>query len=242
MYWENLTTKSFQEQVLGQINTALLPVGSVEAHGQHCPLGTDNLAPTYFCRQLEERYPDRVLVLPAIPYGHTWDLAGFAGTLSIGAETLTHYVRDVGRAVGRWGITRLVVVNGHGGNIGPITAAMEDIADDGVLVVLVNWWLDFSADILTVVQSQGHAGEDETSVMLAIAGPLVNQADASFNPYRPRYRMKGRGLEQQLLRHATTGDGRSATREKGEEIVERVMQRLSQLLEDLWADRLFDRI
>jgi creatinine amidohydrolase len=241
MYWDALTTKDFRDQVLDKIDTAILPVGSVEAHGQHCPLGTDNFAPWHFASELERRLPERLLVLPAIPYGHTWELANFAGTLSVPADAFSRYVAEVGKAVLTWGIRNLILMNGHGGNTPALNGVMEEIAEHGGRAVLVNWWIDYSQDILTVTEGQGHAGEDETAVMLAVAGPLVKMEDASFNPYRAKYKVKETGLHDKNLRHATTGDGRGGTKAKGEKIIELVTGRLVELLEDVWADNLFVR-
>lgn len=241
MYWERITTKQFRDQVVGKIDTAILPIGSVEAHGQHCPLGTDNIAPYHFAQLLEERFSEQIIVLPSVPYGHTWDLAEWPGTLSVSNEAFSHYVASVGKSVAGWGIRNVLLMNGHGGNIGALTGAMEEIAESGARVVLINWWMDYKDDILTIVGGQGHAGEDETSVMLAIAEPWVHMEDASYNPFVPRFRVKAVGIASQSLRHATTGDGRPATREKGHQIIDVVLARLTQLLEDLWADRLFDR-
>lgn len=241
MYWDQLTTKTFRETVLGHIDTAILPIGSVEAHGQHCPLGTDNLAPWAFCQALEARFPDKLLVLPAIPYGHTWELANFAGTISVASEVFSRYVAEVAKSAMMWGVRRIILMNGHGGNTAPLNQAMEDIAEHGGQAVLINWWIDYKDDILTVTQGQGHAGEDETSVMLFIAGPLVKMEDASYNPYRPKYRMRAVGMHDKNLRQATTGDGRLATVIKGEKIVELCTARMVELLEDLWADNLYLR-
>ncbi len=241
MYWDQITTKNFLEEVVGHCDTAILPVGSIEAHGQHCPLGTDNMAPGYFAAQLERVYHDRVLILPAVPYGYTPDLSAWPGSLSVSASVLQQYVAEIGQGVAQWGVKNLILLNGHGGNIGALQAAMDRIAQEQMRVVLVNWWLDFSKQILTITQGQGHAGEDETSVMLQVAPQWVHMEDASFNPFRPRYRIKGPGIQNKSLRHATTGDGRLGTREKGEKIVELVLKELSLLLERLWVDDLFDR-
>ncbi|WP_028962327.1 creatininase family protein [Sulfobacillus thermosulfidooxidans] len=241
MYWDQITTKNFLEHIIGHYDTAILPTGSVEAHGQHCPLGTDNMAPWYFAEQLENTYSDRILILPPVPYGHTPDLSVWAGTISVSASVFQQYVAEIGIGAAQWGIKNLILLNGHGGNTPALQAAMEQIAQENVRVVLVNWWLDFSQQILTITTSQGHAGEDETSVMLAIAPDLVHMDDASFNPFRPRYRIKGPGINDKSLRHATTGDGRLGTKEKGERIAAVVVQELSQLLERLWNDDLFER-
>lgn len=239
MYWERLTSKTFQEQVVNHIDTAILPTGSVEAHGMHCPLGTDNIAPAEFAARLEALFPERVLVLPVVPYGHTWDLAQWPGTISVSNRAFSQYVAEVGVNASRWGIRNLILMNGHGGNVGALQEAMESMAEAGMRAVMVNWWLDYSQDILTVTSGQGHAGEDETSVMLAMAGNWVKMEDATFNPFQPKFRVKAIGIQDKVLRHATTGDGRLGTKEKGEKIIELVVSRLSRMLEDLWRDDLF---
>ena len=204
MYWEQMTTRQF-EAAMGKVSTAILPTGTVEAHGFHCPLGTDNIAPAELARRLERRHPDELLVAPAVPFGHSWDLEEWPGTLSIPAAALENYVAEVGLAMSRWGIRHLILVNGHGGNNGAL----------------------------------GHAGEDETSVMLALAPSAVEMAHAGVNPYRPKFRFKDQAARKTVLRHAVTGDGRHGTREKGERILELVEARLEQMLQDLWADQLF---
>ncbi len=242
MYWDQITTKNFLEHIVGHYDTAILPLGSVEAHGQHCPLGTDNIAPWHFAQQLEKTYSERLLILPPVPYGYTPDLSVWTGTISVSASALQAYVAEVGRGICQWGIKNLILLNGHGGNIAALQLAIDQIAQENVRVVLVNWWLDFSQQIRTIAEGQGHAGEDETSVMLAIAPGLVHMEDASFNPFRLRYRVKGAGVGDQALRHATTGDGRVGTKDKGEKIIAIVVQELSHLLERLWNDDLFDRV
>ncbi len=241
MYWDQITTKRFREEIMGRIDTAILPTGSVEAHGQHCPLGTDNMAPWFFAKKIEQQFPQRVLILPPVPYGHTPDLQVWPGTLSVSGDAFRRYVADIGRGVAAWGLKNLILLNGHGGNTPALQGAMEDIAAEEMQVVLVNWWLDYRKQILKITAGQGHAGEDETAVMLAIAPSLVHMEDASFNPFKLRYRMKGPGLSDKSLRHATTGDGRLASSEKGAQIAGMVQNELITLLEDLWADHLFDR-
>lgn len=239
MYWDQVTSRRFAE-IMPDAQTVLLPTGTVEAHGMHCPLGTDNFAPAALARVLEERHPDEVLVAPAIPYGHSWELEDWPGTLSIPARALEQYVAEVGKAMIRWGMRDIVILNGHGGNNGALGHAAEAIADVGGRVTITNWWLDYSREIRTVTQGQGHAGEDETSVMLALHPQWVDMEHAVFNPQRPKYRVKDRAARQITLRQAVTGDGRGGTGAKGQRILELVADGLDRLLQDLWAESLFE--
>ena len=239
MYWEQLTTRRFAEE-MPAVHTVLLPTGTVEAHGLHGPLGTDNYHPAALASRLEARHPERLLVAPAIPYGHSWELEEWPGTLSIPAEAFQQYVAVVGLSMLRWGMRDIVIINGHGGNTGALSHAAEAIADAGGRVVITNWWLDFSQEIRTVTGGQGHAGEDETSVMLALHPTWVEMDHAVFNPKRPKYRVKDRPHRQVTLRNAVTGDGRAGTSEKGERILNLVVDGLDALLGDLWSGELFE--
>ncbi|MHB9146788.1 MAG: creatininase family protein [Symbiobacteriia bacterium] len=185
---------------------AILPVGTMEAHGMHCPLGTDTLIPEHLASRAEALRPDLLLVLPPVAFGHSWDLSGFPGTLDVAAETLTAYVADIGRSLVRWGIKDIILLNGHGGNAGALGIATERIADAGGRVALVNWWLDYSKQILTVCEGQGHAGEDETATMLAVNERLVNMAEASVNWAHPIVRIRETGIGTKAFKNAVTGD------------------------------------
>lgn len=241
VYWQNLTTKAFSERVVGFADTVVVPVGSISAHGLHLPLGADNFAPEALCQRLEAKHPERIVIAPTIAYGHAWDLARWPGTLSISGRLVADYAAEVGRTMAAWGMRHVVFMNGHAGNIGPLTDAMERIAELGCRVLLINWWLDFSAEIDGVVSEQGHAGEAETSILLAVREDLVYMADARSNPYRRQgVKITSQDMGEKAFRHAMIGAAQSATRAKGTAILERVDERLVQILEDVWADRLFD--
>lgn len=205
---------------------ALLPVGTMEAHGMHCPLGTDTLIPEHLAARAEALKPELLLILPPVAYGHSWDLGVYPGTLDVAPETLAAYVSDIGRSLVRWGVHDIILLNGHGGNVSSLSIAAEHIAEAGGRVALVSWWLDYSRQILTVTDGQGHAGEDETSVMLAVNEKLVNMAEAGVNWSHPIARIRELNIGLKSLRGAVTGDATLATREKGERIVDLVAQEL----------------
>src|SRR5579871_1533603 len=75
--YSDLTWPELREAVKRQ-PVVLLPVGSVEDHGPHLPLDTDNFMPTAICRDTAARIPDEALVMPTVPYGFNWRRVGFA--------------------------------------------------------------------------------------------------------------------------------------------------------------------
>jgi creatinine amidohydrolase len=175
-----LTSAQVAELLTGQrVPVLLLPVGAVEPHGPHAPLGTDQLISDGMCARAADRLADdpslRVLVLPPISYGVTEFAAAFPGCVSIGAGTLRALVLDVCRALAAQGLRRIVVVNNHF-EPAHVTALREATAEAGVA------YLDLvrrrNAERLTEEFRTGscHAGQYETSLVLADRPDLVDTA------------------------------------------------------------------
>lgn len=232
MYLMNLSMDTFQDK-LASVRTAILPVGMVEAHGRHCPLGTDMLIPRRFMELVEEAAGERVFIAPEVPYGHSWNLAPFPGTLNLPSHVFEEYVYHIGLELKRWGIDRLMIFNGHGGNIPSLQIVMERLADHGMTVMVINWWKDFAQEILTVCQGQGHGGEDETSLVLAIDEGLVDMSKAGNYQRKMRVMAAWPGMEKDTLPFGQTGNATLAAKEKGEEIFRRILPELLDLLEQL---------
>jgi len=231
---EELTWPDF-EAVKGKVRTVLLPVGSVEAHGKHLPLGTDVFAPVEICRRVEELLKRKgidVLVAPPIWYGHSFSLNVYSGTVNVRASAFRDYVREVMRELADEGFERIVLLNGHGGNVYPLVEAGEELVEEreNVEVWLINWWIDFRDEIFRVCDSQGHAGEDETSVILAIRPELVRMdaAEGRKVKYGIRIIKKDMGFEE--LPGAINDDPKGASAEKGEKILEAVSRRIAGMI------------
>lgn len=226
MYLENYTSDGF-DRAKGRAKLVVLPVGSVEAHGRHLPLGTDIFSPRLFCRKLEEAMGDRIWIAPEIPYGQSPDLKAYPGTVHVPSEVLGRYIFWVARSFLENGLKKLVFLNGHGGNVTALNLAAEKLVPLGMEVMTVSWWLDYAADIVAITGGQGHAGEDETSVMLYYDASLVHMEQAAANFARPAVRsirFPDRG--KRLMVGAMTGDATKATRGQGERIVKAVTGRL----------------
>ncbi|MGY1705256.1 mycofactocin biosynthesis peptidyl-dipeptidase MftE [Geodermatophilus sp. SYSU D00697] len=135
----------------------LVPLGAVEQHGHHLPLGTDT---TVACAVAEAAADalDGVLLAPALAYGASGEHEDFPGTISIGTEALTGLLVEYGRSACRW-VGRLVLVNGHGGNLDALRTAIGLLRSEGRDVA----WFPCG-----VPDADAHAGRTETSLVLHV--------------------------------------------------------------------------
>jgi mycofactocin system creatininase family protein len=193
----------------------IVPVGSVEQHGPHLPLDTDTRIASAVARSVADRLADRNesnwALAPAIGYGASGEHEGFAGTVSIGTSALRLLLVEFGRSASQW-VKRLVFVNGHGGNVEALAAAVAllryERRDAG--------WCS-----CTAVNADAHAGHTETSVLLHIS-PTDVWADERLPGNReplvqllPQMRQGGVAAVSEL---GVLGDPTTATAEEGERI------------------------
>lgn len=239
MYMLNMNMDQFVEKAK-TVDMIILPIGMTEAHGHHCPLGTDVIIPRKLLEMVELELGEKIIIAPEVPYGHSWGLAPYAGTIDIPPGVFEEYVYHIGLGFLKWGFKNVVLFNGHGGNIPSLTTVMERLADQGLTVMLINWWKDFAQEILSVCEGQGHAGEDETSAVLAIDPSLVDMDKANTNWNRAVANIRYKGMQQITMKHAQTGDATKATIEKGQAILEMVAQRVVELLKKLDSGELIE--
>lgn len=224
MYLHRIRSGAYDEAT-SRVEAVIVPVGSHEAHGPHCPLGTDSMIPERLCADLEARLGDRVAVAPAIHYGYTPYLAAFPGTVSIEAETLTALYAEVGSALGARGKKPVIFMNGHGGNIPMLTVACERIGRSGVVAAAISWWATFSSDIRGIC-TQGHAGEDETSLVLALDESLVDMRSAGRHLRRSFLSpLSGPGTGEARFPDAMNGDAAAASAETGRRLYAMLLER-----------------
>lgn len=162
--------------------TVILPLGATEQHGPHLPLGTDTFRAMALADRLAEILPD-ALVAPALPVGCSDEHQGFAGLLSLDRETLASVIVDCARRMAGWGVCRLLILSAHGGNGDALDLAASRLAEEmpELRVVVLGDATDLSDAILAVAAREGiaadavglHAGEGETSEMLALRPDLV---------------------------------------------------------------------
>lgn len=214
---------------------ALMPVGSLERHGDHLPLGTDGIIPEYIVERAAAVL--KCLVLPPVWYGSCKAMRSFPGTFDVDADVLSKYLRSIMTEAQRNGVRILCVVNGHGGNSTPIAMAARDVSSKSELsIIVLDWWKDLGGEAAKLFTSPGHAGEDETSAMLAIYPNIVKMELAKMHEAAyPRFRLYSHKADSKIYSIALTGDARKATREKGEALMNAVVQDLVKVVNEAQA-------
>ncbi|MFI6077396.1 mycofactocin biosynthesis peptidyl-dipeptidase MftE [Actinoplanes sp. NPDC051343] len=153
----------------------LVPVGSTEQHGPHLPLTTDTVIARAVADRVASCLPGPVLVTPAISFGNSGEHADFPGTISIGHDALRLVLVETVRSLALWA-SRMVFVNGHGGNVRTLDDAVPAMRAEGHAVA----WTP-----CVFPGGDAHAGRSETSVMLHLAPEEVRRADAAAGNTRP---------------------------------------------------------
>jgi creatinine amidohydrolase len=190
-------------------DVVVVPLGSTEQHGPHLPLSTDTDIASALALGLATRRQD-VVVAPALPYGASGEHAGFAGTLSIGHEALELVLVELVRSATDT-FRHVLLVNGHGGNVATLSAAVTRLRDESRDVLL--WSPPWRGD--------AHAGRTETSVQLALdpnrvgAGREAGATD-SLAALMPALR---RGGLRAVTDNGVLGDPAGATAEEGQALL-----------------------
>jgi creatinine amidohydrolase/Fe(II)-dependent formamide hydrolase-like protein len=178
--WELYNWKDIETR-LTEIDTAILPCGSIEQHGPHLPLDVDYFDAVYLAGKVAESCSNpKPLVLPGIPYGVSYHHDDFKGTLSISNNTLSSLVHDVGLSLAKNGISKLIILNGHGDNSPALRYAAQLINRDTGIFVCVESGETSDPDLygMTDTPNDIHAGEIETSTTLAVRPDLVKMDKA----------------------------------------------------------------
>jgi creatinine amidohydrolase len=221
----------------------------MEQHGPHLPVATDSLIAEEVALRAAVRAGTEVIVAPTLSLGHSPYHMHLAGTLSLGIATLSAVIRDVCTAVHSHGFNRILLLNGHGGNVAVLDGLVYELATNGVYVAGASWWSFAQEAISTHLTSElggaNHACELETSVMLHIAPQLVQMDQAVRDLARPQTRWSWRDFRpdgigpvtfpligEAISNSGVYGDPTVATADKGAAIVEEVVCNLAAFLSE----------
>ncbi|UCG32497.1 MAG: creatininase family protein, partial [Phycisphaerales bacterium] len=227
------------------VDVALLPVGAIEQHGPHLPLDTDAFDALHLAMEVAKACSEpRPFVLPLVPYGVSYHHEDFRGTISVSNETLSQFVYEVGMSVARSGITKLIIINAHGGNAATLHFAAQMVNRDAHIFTCVDTGETSDTDVENIAETPAdiHAGEIETSTTLATRPHLVDmkRARKSVPKFSSRYLdfSSKRSVDwyartMRISRSGVMGDPTKASREKGQRMWEVMVRNLVELVEHL---------
>lgn len=211
----------------------IVPIGSMEQHGPHLPVSTDALIAEYVAKQVAPRVG--AVVMPAIAYGVSYEHSPMFNA-SMQGSTLAVIVVDLCTSLADYGFSEIILLNGHHGNIGALKSAERKIKGRipaGTLVHVLHYWRAMGSPL-------GHAGDTETSLVLAIAPDLVDMKKA--RPGAKKREMSkaehsvlagAPGSFVKATGNGVWGDPRNASAEKGRRLLEEITANLAKTISEL---------
>jgi creatinine amidohydrolase/Fe(II)-dependent formamide hydrolase-like protein len=228
----------------------VLAVAAVEQHGPHLPLATDLLSGVALLTMALERMAPstNIWVLPPLPFSKSNEHATFPGTISLSQATLSSVIFDVAESVSRAGFKRLVLFNCHGGNTSVIDYVARDVRERTNLMVFPFSFFTIGLSYSHISEQEErlgtHAGEWETSLMLALAPELVHLERAQelgnyveFTNAPEHLSLLGpikfAWLTHDVSSSGAIGDPRPAEASRGEDLRERTVKKVAATLEEI---------
>jgi creatinine amidohydrolase len=180
-HWEHLTHKEFLA-LKAKKPWVILPIGSIEQHGPHLPVGTDSLILAGSIKAAEPKLKGDTpfIILPALMYGKSVEHTLFAGTVTLSAQTLLSQLNDIVASLARHDFNNIIIVNSHGGNTGILDGYLQDLRQiyqvNVFAIHLFNMYTDVKESIFHFPHSF-HADALETSLIWYWYPDLVKKED-----------------------------------------------------------------
>jgi len=249
-FWAELKSSEFAG-LDPHATVAVLPVAAIEQHGPHLPVMTDTAIGEGMLATVLARLPDdlRAVVLPMQAIGKSNEHLRSPGTISIAAESLVRVWVEIGEAVHRAGLRKLVIISSHGGNTEVVGIVARELRVRLGMLVIGTHWSRFGLPAGLYSQfdvAHGiHAGDIETSLMLHFRPDLVDMSQAKLFPSKAAAMEKDYRLlrpdgphafswiAQDLNPDGAVGDASLATAEKGRLTAEHQAAVFITLLQDV---------
>jgi creatinine amidohydrolase len=233
MNWEELSSDDFPQAVRDAQGVCLVPLSVIERHGHHLPMGTDMFIGRELCRRAAALEP--VIVFPDVIFTQILEARHVPGTIALDAEVIMNLLGNICREIARNGLKKIVLVSAHGGNHHFTRyfaqAQLASTRDYVVYVADPIFSTETEVELAGLWETEvdGHAGEQETSEILAIRPELVHldraPADGEGLPLDRLKAINESGAYTGIWWYADhpthyRGDGRPATAEKGDRLLD----------------------
>jgi creatinine amidohydrolase len=249
LFLQNMTWEEVRD-ALGTTKTILIPTGSTENAGPHLPLSNETEVAVEIARRAADKLA--VFVAPPLYFGISEQHMAFAGTISIRPDSFAGVIRDMCTSFHRHGFKYMIIVNGHSGNTPTLQAVASELRQNLGIVTAVTQWFTMipGNEIKKVVERVYHAGEAETSLMLAVNKeavrrnklvsevPEVKSKFLAFDFYAPGPKAIFPYPIKEVTKSGVIGDATKASLEKGEQILELAVKYLVEFVLDLESGKL----
>jgi creatinine amidohydrolase len=232
MQIEDITMEDYK-RALKKSKTLIVPYGTVEEHGRHLPLSTDTLIIVEILKLLQKKR--KVLIAPPIHYGVCTSTSQHPGTIDITPETLRRITLDIVRSAYRKGMRNFILVSGHGGGLH--MSAIKEVAEVlvnelkrvkiAVLTPYDSLWKELAE--LADTENDSHAGEMETSMVLALRPELVKGRSKEEYPKFPKPLVVKEKLK--YWPGGVWGNPKKASAEKGDKAVKLILKKLVEIVD-----------
>lgn len=243
--------KSFYKEILeNEIEIAILPWGSTEAHNYHLPYSSDNIHSKYVAvesAKIAFQSGARIIVLPGIPYGVNTGQLEIKLDINLNPSTQFAILNDITFSLVKHKIKKLVILNGHGGNDFKQIIRELQVKYPEIFLCTINWWQVYN-DKEYFNEPGDHAGEMETSVMMYIAPDKIKNISVAGNG--KEYKFKIQGLKEKWVwaqrqwskasRDTGIGNPKNASAEKGKIFIESIINKIATFLIELDKTELKD--
>lgn len=247
--WTEIQSMSNKDNVV-----IIQPVGAIEQHGPHLPIAVDSAISVGVLGKALEKLDANIpaYALPPLYYGKSNEHWHFPGTITLSTATLTAIIMEVGESIYRSGFRKLVLMNSHGGQPQVMQMAARDLHvkySDFMVFPIFTWRVpNITKELLTPKEAQQgmHAGDAETSIMLALLPEQVHmeKAIAEYPPelpenslLSPEGKLPFAWTTQDLSKSGVIGDATTATKEKGIRILESVSDGWIQAIQEIYTFR-----
>lgn len=231
---------------LGQIRrdtvVVIAPIAACEQHSRHLPTFTDSILVTAVAEGVEQRAPDQVLLLPTLWLGASHHHLPFGGTLSLRVDTHATILCELLQPVLADGYQRVMLLNGHGGNIDTLHMALRWLQPmfRGRALTGASYWELAEKELAALAEGprkvMGHACEFETSMILALRPELVRRDQIANDPRNDDPTLRGLFMADDMKQntdHGAAGYPELASAEKGQRFLEAAIKRTAEVVEAL---------